>query len=144
MLFHLTVHHEQLVRQRIRVTDGCWLWTGARSGDGYGILHVRPHGNIRAHRLVYETVHACTLLPGYVIHHVCQNILCVNPDHLEPMRHSDHAKLNSWARATHCINGHQYDERNTHWVRYKCGVSRKCRACGRDTAARAALRKLAV
>lgn len=145
MLFHLTVRHEQLIRQRIQVTAGCWLWTGAKSEDGYGIIHVRPYGNIRAHRLVYETVHGCTLLPGYDLHHICQNILCVKPDHLEPLTRQAHAKLNSWARATHCKNGHAYDYQNTHWQRYKCGWSRKCRACGRNVAARiAARRKLAV
>lgn len=63
--------------------SGCWLWTGADSGDGYG--KVWFHGRSRyVHRVVYEQT-VDSLAPGIVLDHLCRVRACCNPIHLEPV-----------------------------------------------------------
>lgn len=63
-----------------RPAGGCWLWTGAVSGDGYGALWdgVRQVG---AHRYSYE-LHNGPLPDGLWALHRCDTPLCVRPTHL--------------------------------------------------------------
>lgn len=59
-------------------SDGCWLWTGPHTR--YGLFH--QDGRYRlAHRVMYEITHG-ELNDGLVIRHMCDNPLCVRPDHL--------------------------------------------------------------
>jgi hypothetical protein len=59
---------------------GCWLWTGAKTCDGYGKLAV--HGRtIYAHRLAYEHWHS-PIGDGLRVLHRCDVPACVNPEHL--------------------------------------------------------------
>jgi predicted XRE-type DNA-binding protein len=39
-------------------------------------------GNVKVHRLMYELVNKQDIT-GLVVRHVCDNIKCINPDHLE-------------------------------------------------------------
>lgn len=55
----------------------CLEWTRCFNTDGYA----RMGGNVKVHRLVYEL--ATGLNPkGLVVRHTCDNIKCINPDHL--------------------------------------------------------------
>ncbi len=85
----------------------CWLWTGF-SHKGYGVLNVlrRP---IDAHRISW--VLAGNRLPtsNRLLHHLCENTLCVNPHHLLNVAKTDHASLGKNARKTHCPRGHPYE-----------------------------------
>ena len=59
--------------------SGCWLWTGAKDKDGYGVFSLGKKAQ-RAHRVAYK--HWKGAIPqGHVIRHTCTN-LCVNPAHL--------------------------------------------------------------
>lgn len=60
--------------------DGCWMWTGAVRGDGYGQMkiHVKP---IAMHRYSWELFRG-EIPEGKLVLHKCDVPLCVNPSHL--------------------------------------------------------------
>ena len=80
------------------IRTGCWLWTaqvGQKSGHGRFKVNGRP---AEAHRVAYEHWIGP---PPPELHHSCLVARCVNPWHLEPMDHAEHARL-SQAAWTHC------------------------------------------
>jgi HNH endonuclease len=60
--------------------DGCWIWTGAMSGDGYGQLGVLGW-RTGAHRFSYELTNGA-IESGLRVLHRCDNPPCVRPNHL--------------------------------------------------------------
>lgn len=58
----------------------CWLWTGGRTGEGYGTFS-KGRTNQLAHRYAYEAAHGCAPV-ALVVRHRCDTPLCVRPDHL--------------------------------------------------------------
>jgi len=118
---------EQLASKIKRSAAGCWEWIGARSGGGYG--YVRWEGRAqRAHRVVWS------LLRGAVpreLDHLCRNVACVNPNHLEGVTHRENmlrgkGVASTNARKTACPAGHTYTQENL--VR---DTSRRCKECHR-------------
>lgn len=111
---------------------GCWLWTGGRSGPGYGVFWW--HGKLRpAHRVAYEQL-VGAIPDGLDIDHVrargCVHRHCVNPAHLEPVTRSENnrrADMDRFSVRTHCKWGHPFDEANT----YLHPRGRQCRECVR-------------
>jgi len=71
---------ERFIRN-IRFSETCWLWVGARSSTGYGLLGV-SRKLVGAHRFSYMTWNG-KLEPGRMIHHECHVRACVNPSHLK-------------------------------------------------------------
>lgn len=59
--------------------SGCWTWTGAAKGAGYGILKIEGR-TVRANRLSFELKHGRSP-KGHVLH-TCDNPSCVRPSHL--------------------------------------------------------------
>lgn len=58
----------------------CWLWTGAVTNSGYGLLYF--DGRITgAHRVAWVLQHG-PVPEGLVVAHSCDVKLCVNPKHL--------------------------------------------------------------
>jgi len=71
------------------------------------------------HRLAYMDKYG-PISSDLVIHHLCHNKWCINPDHLKPMTRSEHQVIhaNNAARVyyktvTHCPKGHPLDGRNS-------------------------------
>jgi hypothetical protein len=77
-------------------TTGCTLWLGDTK-DGYGVLYESSKKRLRAHRVAYETARG-SIPDGLELDHLCCNKLCVNPDHLEPVTHSENTKR-YWRRS---------------------------------------------
>lgn len=120
---------------KVNKTESCWLWTAATAG-GYGRFRVRTDKGWAmrgAHRWAYEAVRG-PIPAGLVLDHLCRVRSCVNPDHLEPVTHAVNIVRGTGASArnavkTHCPQGHEYTEENTHVVTTTAGYGRVCRAC---------------
>lgn len=57
----------------------CLVWQGCVNSDGYPRATINYCCNIKLHRYIFEAIN------GYspeVVRHSCDNILCLNPDHL--------------------------------------------------------------
>lgn len=65
---------------KVNKTNGCWLWTASRNGDGYGMMVFRGRGR-GAHRVSW-VLHYGEIPDGLRVLHKCDNPPCVNPEHL--------------------------------------------------------------
>ena len=86
--------HKRPIRERfeqkVRVTPGCWLWTGGQTIAGYGNIWLNGKHAL-AHRVSYR-LYVGEIPSGLIIRHKCDNPCCVNPDHLEPGTYTDNAR----------------------------------------------------
>lgn len=116
---------------RVRKTDSCWLWVGAKRPDGYGQIGI-GFGRVLAHRLAYTLANG--LIPdGLQIDHLCRKPPCVNPEHLEAVTPKVNTargiSVSTFNRLkTHCPQGHPYDGDNLVFMK----GSRCCRLCLRE------------
>lgn len=119
-------------RRQIKVDEnGCWLWQGLLSSNGYGRCRVAPgRPLVAAHRVAYE--HYKGPIPdGLQVDHLCRVRRCCNPEHLEAVSASlntlrqDHANR----RKTVCSNGHDYTDENTV---VRADGFRHCLTCERE------------
>lgn len=121
---------ENIIKKSMQIPySGCWIWTGGTINNGYG-QSFSEGKKCLAHRLSY-TIFEGEIPSGLTIDHLCKNILCVNPNHLQPvsmrenvMRSNSVCSLNS--KKTHCSRGHEYSIENTYI--YKNGW-RQCKEC---------------
>jgi len=119
---------------KIALADtGCIEWIGGKSNTGYGQIFSGPGSTAKlmAHRWSYEYHTGNPIPAGLEIDHLCGNPSCVNPEHLEPVTHTENLmRGNSFsavnARRTHCTRGHEFSADN---IRWRNGSTRECRAC---------------
>ena len=72
---------------KVRITDGCWEWEGAKTNNGHASFWFDGH-SVMAHRFAYELM-VGPVPDGLVMDHACRNRACVRPDHVEPVTQSE-------------------------------------------------------
>lgn len=111
--------------------EGCWLWTGGRSPDGYGQFWMGGEGGrtLRAHRVAYEDL-VGAVPEGLMLDHLCRVRHCVRPDHLEPVTNAENLRRGAEARraeSPHCPHGHLWTPDNTVYGSHGYRMCRTCR-----------------
>lgn len=107
------------------VDSGCWEWTGGKINVGYGSFRRQL-----VHRLSYEEYDG-PIPDGYVIHHLCHNRICLNPEHLIAITRAENTREGALGRRkSHCSKGHEYTPENT--INLPSPPRRDCRQCQRD------------
>ena len=99
----------------------CVEFNGPTTHDGYGRFKQRL-----IHRVTWEEANG-PVPDGYELHHVCENKLCMNIDHLRLVTRSEHQRLHRW-KAT-CTHGHEMNGDNVH---FGSDGRRRCRACASE------------
>jgi hypothetical protein len=96
---------------------------------GYGQFRLGSR-RVYAHRIIYEHHHG-PIPAGHLIHHICENRLCVENAHLAMVTPKEHLGLihrsGEYNRIkTHCPQGHPYSGYN---LIIRCDGKRDCRTC---------------
>jgi hypothetical protein len=132
-------YHAMQFWEQVDRSGECWLWLGAKAINGYGRFGARP--SWAAHRWAYTFTRG-PIPDGLTLDHLCRNLLCVRPDHLEAvtdrvniLRGTGPAAAN--ATKTHCKRGHPlsgpnlYIRQSTGRYKHNGQTERVCRACKR-------------
>lgn len=118
---------QRMVARRRIVPSGCWEWTGATNGYGYGTMSLRGR-RYYIHRLAYQLAEGA-IPPKHVVDHMCENTLCFNPVHLDAVTHQENIRRASKVGAKRrCVHGHAYTRANTYVTP---AGARQCRKCNR-------------
>lgn len=103
-------------------TDHCWTWTACINSRGYGCFAVNGKAQL-VHRLSYADAFG-DIPDGLTIDHLCRNIRCVRPDHLEPVTLAENIRRAADTK-TACRRGHT--------LTFRPGDrQRRCRTCEND------------
>jgi hypothetical protein len=107
--------------QRVeRLQNGCWLWKGGHSIENN---QRRPYGRFKikgkyvfAHRFSFQMKYG-EIPKDKVLDHICNNTMCVNPDHLQIVTIKENIlKGNGFGainkRKEFCPKGHPLKEGN--------------------------------
>ena len=114
--------------------NGCWLWVGMTTHDGYPYWCTTNNRSVYAHRFIYEQ-EIGAIPPGLTLDHTCRVRNCVNPAHMDPCTLRENIARGDYGwrkRQTHCKHGHEFTPENTYYDknggRNKNG-RRACRKC---------------
>lgn len=63
-------------------STSCWIWNGAKSPQGYAYALRNPNRERLEHRAQWVKANGRPIPDGGLIHHLCEQKSCVNPEHL--------------------------------------------------------------
>lgn len=105
---------------KVEKTEGCWYWTGAKYGTGYGAFvptgAEKPRSSL-AHRFAYELM-VGPIGEGLVIDHRCHTRHCVRPDHLRAVTPSQNMQNRAGLDANNCsgYRGVSWNSEKRKWL----------------------------
>lgn len=124
---------EERFWEKVTKTPTCWIWTGAKTPDGYGSIRT-PDGTDLAHRVAWRLA-GLGPIQGE-LDHVCLDRACVrpHPDHLEDVAQAENNRRSGSpsaqnARKLTCHRGHPFTPENTYVTP---DGRRQCRTCASD------------
>lgn len=111
---------------------GCWGWNGPLDGNGYALLGYGGKDGIKsryelAHRFSYRNSIGEISHKNH-IHHKCNNKRCTNPEHLEQLTPSAHAKAD-FSAASNAKNRTNCLKCKSELVLNSSGSQRYCKQC---------------
>ena len=93
----------------------CWVWQ--RADDGYyGEFHTAVDGKPTtksAHVVAWQYCGGPRPTRQFPLHHICENKLCVNPEHMAMLKASGHGIMHTMKLVMYCPNGHEMNKENT-------------------------------
>lgn len=108
----------------------CLEWTGHVAQAGYGIISITKR-KVLVHRMAYE-LEKGRIPDGLDIDHLCENKICVNANHLEPVtRYENFRRANHNVDKAFCPKGHPYSPENTRLKKGPYGLQRHCKECAK-------------
>lgn len=123
-----TILERVLLRCRLDMVTGCWLYTGTKV-KGYGYINSRVQGAGYTHHVTFDAIRGYKR-DGLWTDHLCRTPDCANPWHLELVAPGENTRRGYWAhghpRETHCRAGHAYAETG---VYQPPNGLRRCRVC---------------
>jgi hypothetical protein len=104
-------YHDLTDYYKANPRTNCWIWSRANSVKTNGAYG--NYNGVPAHRLVYE-LYEGAIPRGFELDHLCRTTLCVNPEHLEPVRHYENVMRGRISLRTRgkCTRGHTFNEIN--------------------------------
>lgn len=100
-----------------RAPNGCLIWTGSISGNGYGYLAIGGRKTTPAHRYAWERANG-PIPEGMYVDHMCHNRACAELSHLRlatPKQNSENRR-GPQSVSTSGIRGVSYHTRSGKWV----------------------------
>ena len=118
----------RLKRLSKAAANGCRIWIGSCLPRGYPLVGKggNGNGNMYAHRAAYVLAKG-PIPKGFDVHHTCENVRCINPEHLTAIPRKKHRALHLKSA---CPKGHEFTAENT-YRRSDTGV-RQCKQCRAD------------
>jgi len=113
----------------------CWIWLGQINSWGYGRFQpeLGKRNRKMAHKYLWESLHGPVPSP-LCLDHLCRNIRCVNPSHLEAVTQRENTLRGIGpaairAKAMLCKRGHPLSGGNLMRKKTRYGHGRECRIC---------------
>jgi hypothetical protein len=107
--------HERLMANSTTHEDqnenGCWTWVAGTKGRNkpYGKLNVYRGGKVvtvAAHRESAALFMGVVLAPSDTVDHLCENPMCINPDHMEIVSNAENARRSQLRNSRGFHTGH--------------------------------------
>lgn len=93
---------------QIKQAGDCWEWTGKPNSQGRAHFTANGNPNTLVYRWAYE-YHIAEIPKGLTLDHLCENKICVNPYHMDPVP----IGVNNFRRRLKaCRRGHPRSERS--------------------------------